>query len=103
MSTGIQNELLYFWRVIDNCWVFVTFMREEQENCVWSSFVQLLFKLLRTKRSPHLSFNNHNNAEYIHRTINLLEYPIPHCTARARHKNRQLLISRNLEVGALDF
>ena len=35
--------------VIDDCWVFVTFMREEREAASGALLLELLFKLLPTK------------------------------------------------------
>ena len=43
-----NNDNFLLW-VIDDCWVFVTFMREEREAASGALLLELLFKLLPTK------------------------------------------------------
>ena len=48
----VSYQLLYSWWVIDDCWVFVTFMREEREAASGALLLELFFKLLPTKKTP---------------------------------------------------
>ena len=61
----VSYKLFYSWWVIDDCWVFVTFMREEREAASGALLLELFLKLLRTKKTPisHLIITMQNTKQ----------------------------------------